>query len=167
MVSTKRIIIACDIDNTVSNQEKRFLRNYDINQRKLLPSAFNKNEIIRDEPIKDSVECIDWLSNHFNIVWVSARKIAWLDITRTWLKRNGFPYEQIHLVEQNDNKIPVLVKLNPFIYIDDMMYNWENLKPMECTDFKANLNSKDISYEVFNNNWKEILKKIQKLTGAK
>ncbi len=167
MVSTNRNIIACDIDNTVSNQKIRFLRNYDMKHKKLLPSAFNKDEILKDEPIKDAVECINQLSSHFIIVWVSARKMAWLDITRAWLKKNDFPYNEIHHVEQNDNKIPVLVKLNPLIFIDDMMYNWENLKPKECTEFKAKLKKKNISFEIFNNNWKEILKKIQKLTGTK
>ena len=157
-MSNKKIIV-CDIDNTVSNQEERFLRNYDMKQRMLMQSAFNKNEILKDNPIKDSVECINRLSKDFEIVWVSARKKAWFNTTYTWLRRNGFPHDQIHLVEQNDNKIPVLEELDPLVFIDDMKYNWENLDPKPCTNFMKELEIRNINYEIFDNNWKEIVNK--------
>ena len=43
-----------------------------------------------------------------------------------------------------------------------MHFNYETLNPLPCTMFEEQLKIKGITYEKFNNNWKEILVKIKK-----
>jgi len=152
-------IIACDIDNTVANQEERFLRNFDTNRNILKSDAFSRYEMLLDKPIRDSVDVINVLGKKYNIIWVSARKKSWHNRSVEWLKKHNFPFDKIHLVEQNDNKIKVLVELKPIVFIDDMKYNWENFDPKPCTNFMSTLDSLNIPFEIFNDNWRYIEKK--------
>ena len=59
----------------------------------------------------------------------------------------------------NDNKIEVLVELKPIVFIDDMKYNWENFDPKPCMNFMSTLDSLNIPFEIFNDNWRYIEKK--------
>ena len=155
-------IIACDIDNTVANQKIRFEKNFDFKLRVLKAKAFDREEMLNDVPIRHSVIAINSLSNYYNIVWVSARKKKWKARTVEWLKKHRFPYKNIYLLDQNDNKIDILKRLRPMVFIDDMKYNWENLDPKPCTNFMNKLDSLNINYKIFNDNWKEILKRFEK-----
>ena len=67
--------------------------------------------------------------------------------------------DRLFLVSQNNFKLYTLRQLRPIVFVDDMKYNYENFEPKLCTDFMSMLRDEGINYEIFNNNWKEILQK--------
>ena len=86
-------------------------------------------------------------------------------ITEEWLKKNGFIYNELIIVDNIYDKIEVL-KNNPCdLYIDDMSWgqnhggSYKNL----YDDFIVELDKININYEIFNNdnNWLRILKKYK------
>ena len=144
-------IFACDIDNTVSNQYLRCVKYYNPILNCIPDEFFHNNALIyQDMPILKAQEAILKLSRLYDIVWVSARHKSRFNITVKWLVVHSFPIDDIYLVEQNDNKIPVLEKLNPVVFVDDMRRGWEQLDPQLNTNFMKKLDDKKINYEIFN-----------------
>jgi hypothetical protein len=152
-------ILVCDIDNTVSSQLQRYCRFYSPAEGRILPQAFDEQEISRDEPLLGAVEALNRLTEKFRIVWLSARPPYQYEMTRKWLIRNGFPRDELILVDKRNDKIPVLIDIRPYVYIDDMKYNYENIDPRPTTEFMRCLDENGIRYEVFRNNWVEIADK--------
>lgn len=152
-------ILVCDIDNTVSAQFHRYCRFYSPVEGRVMPQAFDEREIACDEPLSGAVGALNRLAEKFRIVWLSARPSHQYRMTNEWLVRNGFPLDELILVEKRNDKIPVLIDIRPYVYIDDMKYNYENIDPRPTTDFMKCLDENGINYEIFRNNWVEIADK--------
>jgi len=159
-------IFVCDVDNTVSDQYERYNRFYDLSAKKILPDAFSEKEISQDKPISGAAGAIERLSHKFRIIWLTARPAGQYNMTREWLMKHSFPIDDLILVEKRNDKIPALVRLKPFVYVDDMRYNYENLDPKPTTDFMRSLEENGIPYEIFKNNWDEIADKYLRLAGS-
>jgi uncharacterized HAD superfamily protein len=155
-------IFACDIDNTVSDQFQRYKDFFNSETQTILPQAFEKNEIIKDRPIYGAVEAITSLSKKYRIFWVSARPLEHYDITYQWLTKHKFYIDDLLLVEKHNNKIKVLFQMKPHVYIDDLKYGWEILQPKLKTNFIKRLHDVSVNFEIFDNNWEQILGKYLK-----
>ena len=153
-------ILACDVDNTVADQHQRYVKYFDPKTRKINRRAFTEKEISKDKPIPGAVEAISELSSKFRIVWISARPKAQYELTHQWLTKHHFRIDELFLVESHNQKIPFLRELKPYVFIDDLKYDWETLDPKLKTDYILDLEKSGISYEVFNNNWTEIVNKF-------
>ncbi|MFC1589931.1 hypothetical protein ACFL42_00405 [Candidatus Omnitrophota bacterium] len=158
-------IFACDIDNTVSCQYERFRRFYDSKANIVMPQAFEEREIMKDVPMPGSIDAIARISKIFKIVWITARHADQYDMTQRWLKKNGFHIDDLILVEKINAKIPILIQLNPYVYVDDMKYDYINMDPKMMTEFVKQLDDSGIRYEIFNNNWREIADKYLNMIG--
>jgi len=152
-------VLVCDIDNTVTNELKRLMCFFDPATKKVLAQAYDEQEISRDEPLPGAVGALRRLAEKFRIVWLSARPSHQYEMTCEWLARNGFPVDVLILVEKRNDKIPVLIDIRPYVYVDDMRYNYENIDPQPTTDFMKCLDDNGIKYEIFRNNWEEIADK--------
>lgn len=148
----KRIkeIIYCDIDNTVANE-----LDYYLNHKKKIPNyRYFK-------PISFSKSSIKILTKKFQVYWVSARSIKKYNETKLWLKKNGFPIKNINLLGSNNKKIKFLTKQKKFYcLIDDMKYNYQNLKPKLMTKNLKILKKNKIRVILFENNWIKIREKL-------
>lgn len=151
--------LVCDIDNTVSDQLKRFERFFDRQTKKLHPQALLDSEMLQDEPLPGAIQAIQTFSEYYKIIWLSARSMSQWGPTQQWLLKYGFHIDELILVDSHDNKIPFLRELRPDLFIDDLKYDWEILEPKLKTDYIKKLESHNIHFEVFENNWDEILKK--------
>ncbi len=156
-----KLNLFCDIDNTVADQlsynKDLFYKHGEINS-----DAYKNKHLLKYRVIKHAVSSINNLSNFFNINWLSARNIENEECTLKWLEKYRFPIDNLFLVGQNDKKLEVLQDLNPYVFIDDMKYNYENLNPLPCTNFIKSLRKLKIQYEVFDNNWLYIETKYSK-----
>lgn len=157
-MSTNKIL-CCDIDNTVADQYSYYKTMYDFKNKSLNPKAYQNEHLIKYNVIKNAVFALNKLSKFFEIHWLSARNPENKKTTIDWLKNNKFPQDGLSLVGQNDKKLEILQSLRPQLFIDDLKYNYENLNPLPCSRFKNLLKKHKINYEVFNNNWEQILTK--------
>ena len=160
MTSTK-LNLVCDIDNTVADQLS-YNKNLFKKKGKIGSDVYENKHLFKYKVIKHAVSSINNLSNFFNINWLSARNIENKEYTLKWLEKYQFPIDNLFLVGQNDRKLEVLQDLNPYVFIDDMKYNYENLDPLPCTNFMNSLKKLNIQYEVFDNNWLYIETKYSK-----
>ena len=60
------------------------------------------------------------------IAYVTARDIE-TQITRAWLRLNGFPDVHVETVKLGGSKVKFLKGINPDFYIDDAIHNFEEL----------------------------------------
>lgn len=147
----------CDIDNTVSNQYLRIKRHYNgKNMSKLLN---DKELILQDYLIRDARKSLILLSKKYKINWLSARPKRLHKITEKWLTLKNLPIYSLTLVNSHNEKIKYLKKNVVDLYIDDMKYDYFKLDPKLMTSFISKIELINIKYEIFNNNWKFLLKK--------
>lgn len=157
-------VFACDIDNTVADQLQRYRKFFDPRTQTLRPGALHARVILGDAVLPGAVEANRRLSARYRIVFLSARKPAQRGVTLRWLKQNGFVVHGLFLVGQNDNKIPVLQRLRPHVFVDDMRYNWEHLDPKPAFRFMRRLRDLGIRYDVFRGNWPRLADKYSEFT---
>jgi uncharacterized HAD superfamily protein len=147
----------CDIDNTVSNQFLRIKKKFSGNNMQTL--LHNKKIILEDHLIQNSKFSLDAFSNKYKINWLSARPTSLYKITEQWLQLKKLPINSIVLVNSHDEKIRYLKKNIVDLYIDDMKYDYFTFKPKLMTRYIAKIKKINIKYEIFNNNWKDLVKK--------
>lgn len=147
----------CDIDNTVSNQYLRIKRLY--NGRNMSKILNDKGIILQDYLIRDAQKSLGLLSKKYKINWLSARPKKLLKITEKWLILKHLPINSLTLVNSHNEKIKYLKKNVVDLYIDDMKYDYFKFSPKLMTRFINKIEMININYEIFNNNWKILLKK--------
>ena len=147
----------CDIDNTVSNQYLRIKRLY--NGRNMSKILNDKEIILQDYLIRDAQKSLSLLSKKYKINWLSARPKKLLKITEKWLTLKHLPVNSLTLVNSHNEKIKYLKKNVVDLYIDDMKYDYFKFSPKLMTRFINKIEMININYEIFNNNWKILLKK--------
>jgi hypothetical protein len=143
----------CDIDDTIADHfslYKKFLnKKSDINLLKL-------------KPIKYSRLAFKTFNKYYDIYFITRRKSKDKKITIYWLKKNNFSFKKVFFVKNDQSKLNFIIRNNGFIYIDDLKYNYENLKPKIKTRLIKKINQLDLNFFRFSNNWLEIKKKILK-----
>ena len=82
-----------------------------------------------------------------------------LKITEKWLTLKHLPVNSLTLVNSHNEKIKYLKKNVVDLYIDDMKYDYFKFSPKLMTRFINKIEMININYEIFNNNWKILLKK--------
>ena len=154
----------CDIDSTINNHWVRI-------QKWAKPSfpgnsidsrAFTREEIMKDEVLPGSLDAILKFSEEWDIHFLTARNFPdAYDITKDWLQLKGFPYNTINVVKKSKDKPPFLSSRKCDLFIDDLSAGQEygpsyvNLYLNTIQDLKE----RGIVFEIFKNNWKDILEK--------
>ncbi|HEY5465832.1 MAG TPA: hypothetical protein VIL27_02240 [Clostridia bacterium] len=80
---------------------------------------FNLDDnILNDIPTPGSIKCVTELSKKYNIIYIGSRSNIYVDITRKWLNKAGFPDGEIYLGENQQERIKIALELrekNDFI----------------------------------------------------
>ena len=154
----------CDIDSTINNHWVRI-------QRWALPffpgnkihqNAFTREEIMKDLPLDDALESIIKLSTEYEIHYLSARNFYdSYNITKDWLNKYNFPFVSINIVPRSIDKVEFLKHNHSDLLIDDLSKGQEYTDSYRILyeDTIQQLKDLGINFEVFKNNWDEILKK--------
>jgi len=139
----------CDIDNTLNNHWERIRHQKDV----VLPG---------------SLEAVKELDKHYEIHMLTAR---WYDNayewTKEWLDRFGFPYKSIITCDNTMDKVGIIKDEDCFL-VDDLSKKHQVEPPYKVLywDVIQKLNENNIDYEIFKDNWSEILKRrIPKKVG--
>ncbi len=154
----------CDIDSTINNHWVRI-------KRWALPSfpgssidskAFSREEIMKDDVLPGALNAVEQFSKDWDIHFLTARNFPdAYSITEQWLTQKGFPYDTINVVKKSKDKPPFLVQRQVDLFVDDLSAGQEfgpsyiNLYTSTIQD----LQNKNIKFEIFKNNWAEILER--------
>ena len=159
-----KIPLFIDIDNTVSDHMDRLKR---INESRLFPTEKYANDpdwVLTDNVLPGAKEAVNELSNLHEIIWLSARKKNLLNATKSWLIQNDFHIDKIILVNNLDEKIEILRKNQPSIFIDDLQYDFFSMKPKKATIVLGKLQEHKIPYIRYEGNWELVLEKVRELS---
>tara|TARA_Y100001980_G_C14556662_1_gene349158 strand:- start:1779 stop:2327 length:549 start_codon:yes stop_codon:yes gene_type:complete len=159
---TSKNIIFCDIDGTINYHYKR-IQKFTLPQwpgNKISKKAFDRQEIMKDEPIKESIDAIKELRNYYEIIFLTARnfKNAY-SITKDWLDMHDFDYDKIIVVKNPEQKLKYLKKYKNSIFIDDLKRGYHLKETQYYENIIRDLKINNIKFEIFKNNWHEIKKK--------
>lgn len=117
-------------------------------------SEFNSDDnILNDLPTKGSVECMTSLSKKYNLIYIGARPNNYVEITKKWLKKVGFPDSDVYLGKNQRERMQIAMELkakNNFIAgIGDRWDDNELHLAMGC---------KSIILKEWEPNWDTVLK---------
>lgn len=149
----------CDIDNTVADQYDYYKKELKKNKKILI----EKLDINKLKIIKHSYSSLKILNKYFDIYFLTARNPVLKKKTINWLNENKFQFKKIFFVKRHKDKIKFLEKKKPHLFIDDLKYDYETLKPKLMTKNILELKKKNIRFYIFNKNWKTIVKKEMRL----
>ena len=152
----------CDIDGTINYHYKR-IRKWTLPDwpgKKIDPRAVSRDEILKDEVVPESLDALNELSKYYTINFLSARDFPdAYGITKDWLDKNGFRYNEIHLVSKPIDKVELLLKNNSSLFIDDLQRGHQYEKTDFYWDVIDLLIFKNITFEIYANNWPQIVAK--------
>lgn len=154
----------CDIDSTINNHWVR-IQKWALPQfpgNSIHPNAFTREEIMKDEILPGALEAVKEFSKTYDIHFLTARNFPdAYNITKEWLDLHGFPYKSINVVQRSKHKPPFLMQRQCDLFIDDLSAGQERGPSYKFLyhDTIAMLNQCGIQYEVFCNNWDELVEK--------
>lgn len=99
------------IDGTICDQRHRI-------QYAGTPDFNSEDNILNDLPTKGSVECMAELSKKYHLIYIGARPDTYVDITRKWLNKVGFPNGDVYLGKNQQERMNIALELkemNEFI----------------------------------------------------
>jgi uncharacterized HAD superfamily protein len=154
-------MIVIDIDNTVTNQIDRLRKNYDSDIETMRAKSTSEQELMSDLLFPNAMEVILKLAKNFDIIWLSARNSSLYEVTLKWIIEKKLPCKELILVSKLEDKLPILIKLNPTLFIDDLQYDLYSLNPKPALQFRDKLNKANVPYLVFNSNWLDVEKQLK------
>jgi len=150
----------CDIDSTINNHWERIQR-FTSSGRCDWNKAFSEKEVMKDIPIPGAREALKQLSKKYEIHFLTARPFDnAYNITKAWLDKNKFEYKSIVVVKESIDKLKYVTE-DGCLFIDDLSRKHETNPPYKILywDVIRELNKNNVDYELFKNNWKEIIKR--------
>ena len=127
-MKNKAVIV--DVDNTIADIKHRlhYIRN-DAG-KKDWKTFHSREELLKDVPFTEVIECVNLLSQKYPILIVTGRTYETLDTTKEWLDTQGVTYEEVYLRTQNDYRDDDIIKeeilhqiraegYDPFLVFDD------------------------------------------------
>jgi hypothetical protein len=113
----------CDIDSTINNHWVRVQRNS--KEGVILPEAFSREEVMKDEPLPGAKETLaEFIRHGWDVHFLTSRSwdtalYSTGDISAEWLRKHGFSYSTLNIVNSHHEKIPFLKSHHCDLYIDD------------------------------------------------
>ncbi|MBA4384737.1 MAG: hypothetical protein C0410_08375 [Anaerolinea sp.] len=75
------------------------------------PDFCTRDQVLQDIPVPLSVDCLQHLSNYYNIIFLGARPTSMQSITEEWLKKNNFPQVAVYLGESLEARVNIVKQL--------------------------------------------------------
>ena len=148
-----------DVDSTLSNHWVRIRNNS--KQGKILPSAFTREEVMKDKPLPAAITATRAFGViDMEVIILTARD--WLgayDITQDWLDKHSFHYNEVVVVNSAREKIKYLSGCanKNCLFIDDFMGGQEYRTPKFNVTTYCEALTIGMIVEPFRNNWPDIL----------
>ncbi|WMJ85603.1 hypothetical protein [Anaerocolumna sp. MB42-C2] len=136
------------IDGTICDQRNRI-------HLADTPDFNTEDNILSDLPTNGSIECLRELSVKYKLIYIGARHNSYIDVTRKWLKKVGFPEGEVYLGDNQEERMKIVLELkdkNNFIAgIGD---RWDD------NELHLAIGCKSIILQEWEPNWDTVIKYI-------
>lgn len=121
-------------------------------------SHFNQVEnILNDISVIGSVECLNELHEHFNIIYIGARPEQIKEVTLEWLIRTGFPNGQIYLSEKQEDRLKIAKALSKkYDIVEGIGDRWDD------NELHLEIGCMSLILEEYKGNWNTVRKYLLK-----
>lgn len=121
-------------------------------------SHFNQVEnILNDISVIGSVECLNELHEHFNIIYIGARPEQMKEATLEWLIRTGFPNGQIYLSEKQEDRLKIAKALSKkYAIVAGIGDRWDD------NELHLEIGCMSLILEEYKGNWNTVRKCLLK-----
>jgi hypothetical protein len=76
------------------------------------PDFYQRDRILTDQAVMGSIECLNQLSQKYEIVYISARPASIRLYTEEWLEKMGYPKGPLYLAESQDDRLSLIKEMN-------------------------------------------------------
>lgn len=86
-----------------------------------------REELLKDVPVKGSVECMRELAHRYHLVYLGARPSAMRSDTEEWLRENGFPAGPVYLARTFEQRLRLTKGLrSKFKFVAGIGDRWDD-----------------------------------------
>lgn len=122
------------------------------------PEFDSETEILKDEAVPDSVNCINELSGRYKIIYMGARLDNQKTITEIWLKNKGYPAGEVYLSEDQSERLRIARKLKEQNHIiAGIGDRWDD------NELHLEIGCRSIILKEFAGNWNTVRKHVGNL----
>jgi hypothetical protein len=83
--------------------------------------------IMKDVPVPGSIECLQKLADHFEIVYIGARPASTDASTREWLQANHYPLGSVYLAEDQKSRLKIVKEIaNKHSFLAGIGDRWDD-----------------------------------------
>lgn len=72
---------------------------------------YSEENIMKDIPTPGSVECMKELSQKYHLIYIGARPKEYVEITKKWLDKVGFPEGEVYLGKDLQERMDIVKEL--------------------------------------------------------
>src|SRR5512139_835339 len=91
------------------------------------PEFYRREEMLKDAAVPGSVQYLQELARHFEVVYIGARPVFTLPYTEEWLAQAGFPHGHICLGETQAERLALVRELREkFDFIAGIGDRWDD-----------------------------------------
>jgi hypothetical protein len=121
------------------------------------PDFYQREQILKDEAVGGSVECLASLSKRYEIVYIGARPESTHDITKEWLDKHGYPEGQVYLAESQEERLAQVRKIGgEFDFLAGIGDRWDD------NELHAELGCLSIILQEHEGKWDGVAERIDK-----
>ena len=157
----KKPTLYCDLDSTLNDHYRRISR-FTIEGSCDFAAANQMDEVMKDLPLPFAKKSIDTLKQDYIINILTARPYPnAYKITKSWLDKFNFYYDDIIVVERSIDKIKYL-EAKDTLFIDDLSRKHESNLPYTILyeNTIKELEKRKINYILFKGDWKKVMHKL-------
>jgi hypothetical protein len=91
------------------------------------PDFYQRDWMLEDQAVQGSVECLNELSQRYEIVYIGARPESTRLYTEEWLEKMGYPKGALYLAESQEGRLSLIKEMNgKFAFLAGIGDRWDD-----------------------------------------
>lgn len=119
------------------------------------PEFYERNRILADQTVPGSVECLNKLSQRYEIAYIGARPATVRLHTEEWLEKNGYPKGALYLAETQEGRLSLIKEMTgKFDFIAGIGDRWDD------NELHSDIGCLSIILEEYEGQWETVADRI-------
>ncbi len=121
------------------------------------PAFHQRDRILADRTVPGSVQCLNELSQRYEIVYMGARPEFTRPYTKEWLEKTGYPKGSIYLAEAQEDRLHLIKEMNgKFDFIAGIGDRWDD------NELHSEIGCLSIILQEYEGGWDTVTDRIDK-----
>ncbi len=122
-----------------------------------MPDFYQRDKILEDRAVRGSVNCLNELSQRYEIVYISARPESARLHTQEWLEKMGYPKGSLYLAESQESRLSLVKGMKErFDFIAGIGDRWDD------NELHSEIGCLSIILQEYEGKWKTVTDRIDK-----